>query len=163
MFALHGNLPSQSFKRCKHIIIGSIWSFATVYLFIHMFVNVYWRWYTPDVDRLMNFEFASQWTQVILFTIVSGMYILSAGHLRVLQKHMVSKDRPLMKKTLFVWMLFTLYVLTALILVYSTYTQGVYNWQDLFSSILVDIVFILMRIMLTIILAKFQLDFRLLT
>ena len=70
----------------------------------------------------------SQWIQVVLFVVVSGMYFLSAGHLRVLQKHMECEDKPLIKKTRFVWMLFTIYVLLVASMVYATYTQGLYDW-----------------------------------
>ena len=43
MFVLQGNLPTESFKRRKHIIMGLIWSASVLYLVILLFFEAYWH------------------------------------------------------------------------------------------------------------------------
>ena len=86
-----------------------MWALASSYLLIHLIIETYWTINEPNIESLQRFEFVSLWIQVILFYTIAGMNLLSASHLRLLQKHMLSQDKIINMNYWFVWLLFAIY------------------------------------------------------
>ena len=61
-FALHGNLPSESKKKCNTITFITIWAFTLVYLIVDITITSYWVFGTDgqDKDELENFGFGNK-------------------------------------------------------------------------------------------------------
>ena len=131
------------------------------YLILHLFLNGYWRFVHKDYASWQLFDFISDCVQVLLFSFISVMYYLSYRHLRRLQENVISRDHSLINMHKFVQILFVIYILMALSSAYSTYTQGLFDWQDFLSSIIVYFSFFALKIMLPVILAKLQMDVKL--
>ena len=127
-FAMEGNLASENAKRCHSIVICSIWVITAMYLTVHLFLNFYWTLGNERTVMLNHFDFMSQCMQVIIFSMVSIMYLFSIRQLLLLKKNIVSSDKPLQTSTAIVWVIFFIYVFLALTLAYTIYTLGLYNW-----------------------------------
>ena len=154
-FALHGNLPSERSKQWKKRVIISIWAMTLVYLCIDLFLSFFWRFNTAhkDLNILDKFDFINKWIQVVIFIIVSLLFLMSALLLRDLQVNLQAKKHPLIRTKRGVWVLFASYTAIWVSLLYSTYTQGLYDWQDFLSQVLSKLFFTIMKIQLFLILA----------
>ena len=78
---------------------------------------------------------------------------MSALLLRDLQVNLQAKKHPLIRTKRAVWVLSASYTAIWVSLLYSTYTQGLYDWQDFLSQVLSKLLFTIMKIQLFLILA----------
>ena len=121
-FALHGNLPSERSKKWKRVAVVTIWAVALSYLVTDLILSFYWRFNAEDLNTLDKFTYINKWVQALMFIIVSALFLFSARLLRDLQLNLHSKQRPLIRTSRIIWLLFVSYTAIWTALIYSGYT-----------------------------------------
>ena len=164
-FLAKGSLPSEVAKKRNERIGCAILISSLALLAIYVILIVYWWFirYNEEALRVCIFGFII--LQSILFMVTSGLYFTTAWVLiKIKRNSNVDKNqKKLMKKQIFVWVLFSTYVVMWIAGGLLAYNLGSYSFGTFIVEVVISSFFILVKIEIFVVLVKFTLDIRLTT
>ena len=164
-FAVKGNLPSRAMIRRDKAIINAIWIVSIADITAYIFLNTYWTFVQRNMGLLAIFNFANRLMQIALNLACSLLFFASYLLIRKVLNHTTvdRRQKNLMRTKKLVLLIGFDYAFLTACLVWGLYTQGFYDKWSYTNYILQNSAYQVSEVLLFILLANINPDFRLQT